>query len=141
MFQMQSIELIINKLNENMRRRSGLATDTTTSVSNLSESSSSSVKVSSRLFFSPTDAVSVQISKLRYVVEELEILINDNFLQKKNDLLSRGNQTEDIIEENQGEQRKELRAELDQSKLKLKEMENENAKNKVVVGGLCEKVN
>ena len=60
--------------------------------------------------------------------------------QKKNDLLSRGNQTEDIIEKNQEEQRKELRTELDQSKLKLKEMENENAKNKVVVGGLCEKV-
>ena len=93
------------------------------------------------MFFSPTDAVSVQISKLRYVVEELEILINDNFLQKKNDLLSRGNQTEDIIEENQEEQRKELRTELDQSKLKLAEMENENAKTKVVVGGLCEKVN
>ena len=141
MFQMQSIELIINKLNENMRRRSGLASDTSTSVSNLSESSSSSVKVSSRMFFSPTDAVSVQISKLRYVVEEPEILINDNFLQKKNDLLSRGNQTEDIIEENQEEQRKELRTELDQSKLKLAEMENENAKTKVVVGGLCEKVN
>ena len=47
----------------------------------------------------------------------------------------------DIIEENQEEQRKELRTELDQSKLKLAEMENENAKTKVVVGGLCEKVN
>ena len=92
-------------------------------------------------YFSPTDAVSVQISKLRYVVEELEILINDNFLHKKNDFLSRGNQTEEIIEENHEEKREELRTELDKSKLKLAEMETENAKNKVVVGGLCEKVN
>ena len=92
------------------------------------------------VFLSPTDAVSVQISKLRYIVEELEILINDNFLRKKNDLLSRGNQTIEIMEENQVEKTNELRTELDKSKIKLAEMENQNAKNKVVVGGLCEKV-
>ena len=47
----------------------------------------------------------------------------------------------EIIEENQEEKTKELRTELEKSKIKLAEMENENAKNKVVVGGLCEKVN
>lgn len=55
-------------------------------------------------------------------------------------MLSRGNQTEEIIEENHEEKREELRTELEKSKLKLAEKENENAKNKVVVGGLCEKV-
>jgi len=121
--EMQSIEIIIKKLNENMRRRSGLTTPTT-SNSSITESSLSVVK----------------ISKLRYVVEELEILINDNFLHKTNDLLSRGNQTEEIIEENHEEKREELRTELEKSNLKLAEMETENAKNKVVVGGLCEKL-
>ena len=47
----------------------------------------------------------------------------------------------EIIEENQEEKGAELRSELEKSKLKLVELENENAKNKVVVGGLCEKVN
>ena len=46
----------------------------------------------------------------------------------------------EIIEENQEEKTKELRTELEKSKIKLAEMENENAKNKVVVGGLCDKV-
>ena len=44
------------------------------------------------------------------------------------------------MEENQVEKTNELRTELDKSKIKLAEMENQNAKNKVVVGGLCEKV-
>ena len=49
---MKSVELIINKLNENMRRRSGLTTPTTP-ISSMSESSSSpAVKVSSRTCFS-----------------------------------------------------------------------------------------
>ena len=57
-------------------------------------------------------------------------------------MLSRGNQTVEIMEENQEENTtNELRTELEKSKIKLAEMENENAKNKVVVGGLCEKVN
>ena len=47
----------------------------------------------------------------------------------------------EIIEENQEENTtNELRTELEKSKIKLAEMENENAKNKVVMGGLCEKV-
>ena len=47
----------------------------------------------------------------------------------------------EIIEQNQDEKGAELRTELEKSKLKLVEMENENAKHKVVAGGLCEKVN
>ena len=47
----------------------------------------------------------------------------------------------EIMEENQEENTtNELRTELEKSKIKLAEMENENAKNKVVLGGLCEKV-
>ena len=44
------------------------------------------------------------------------------------------------MEETQVEKTNELRTELDKSKIKLAEMENQNAKNKVVVGGLREKV-
>merc|ERR1711974_294119 len=43
--EMQSIEIIIKKLNENMRRRSGLTTPTT-SNSSITESSLSVVKIS-----------------------------------------------------------------------------------------------
>ena len=80
------------------------------------------------------------MTKLQAVVEELEILINDNFLNRKFDLLNKGSQTDEAITEDEDEGRIELTEELRKSKIKLTEMENENTKVNFVIKGLCEKV-
>ena len=80
------------------------------------------------------------MTKLQVVVEELEILINDTFLNRKFDLLNKGSQTDEAIIEVEDESRIELTEELRKSKIKLTEMENENTKVNFVIKGLCEKV-
>lgn len=80
------------------------------------------------------------MTKLQVVVEELEILINDTFLNRKFDLLNKGSQTDEAILEVEDESRIELTEELRKSKIKLTEMENENTKVNFVIKGLCEKV-
>merc|ERR1712062_475500 len=117
--QLKGIELRITNLNEKMKLKTGLITS-----HSLSQSSSSAVK----------------ISQLHAVVEELEILINENFLNRKYDLLTKGNQTEDIIEANEKEDRIEKTEELRKSKIKIQEMENENTKVNFVIKGLCDKL-
>merc|ERR1712154_97034 len=82
----------------------------------------------------------IKITKLQGVVEELEILINDNFLNRKFDLLNKGNQTEEIIRENEDGFRIELTEDLRKSKIRLTEMENRNTKVNFVIKGLCEKL-
>ena len=82
----------------------------------------------------------LQISQLHAVVEELEILINENFLNRKYDLLTKANQTEEIIEGDEKEDRIEKTEELRKSKIKIQEMENENTKVNFVIKGLCDKV-
>ena len=74
------------------------------------------------------------------MVEELEILINDHFLHRKFDLLNKGSQTEEVIEHMEDETTLKLTEELQKSKIKLTEIENENAKVNFVIQGLCEKV-
>ena len=59
------------------------------------------------------------MTKLQAVVEELEILINDNFLNRKFDLLNKGSQTDDAITEDEDEGRIELTEELRKSKIKF----------------------
>ena len=118
-FQMKGIEFKIMNLNEKLKSKSGLF-----STSGLSESLSSPIKM----------------TKLQAVVEELEILINDNFLNRKFDLLNKGSQTDEAITEDEDEGRIELTEELRKSKIKLTEMENENTKVNFVIKGLCEKV-
>ena len=80
------------------------------------------------------------MTKLQAVVEELEILINDNFLNRKFDLLNKGSQTVEVIEHMEEDMRLELIEELQKSKIKLTEVENENAKVNFVIQGLSEKV-
>jgi len=129
--EIKGIELKMTKLNQKLKLKSGLSTPATSSLLDSSSPSSSSSSPSS----SP-----IKISKLHYVVEELEILINDHILNRKFDLLNKGCQTVQIIDETENDIRIELTEELQKSKIKLTEMENETAQVNFAIKGLCEKL-
>ena len=81
-----------------------------------------------------------QMSKLKYVTEELELLVSDTLLDKAIDLQSKGSQTNSSSYQSDWHETFLSDSDLNMAKIKIAELENEYRKEEVIKNGLFEKV-
>ena len=80
------------------------------------------------------------MSKLKYVTEELELLVSDTLLDKAIDLQSKGSQTNSSSYQSDWHETFLSDSDLNMAKIKIAELENEYRKEEVIKNGLFEKV-
>ena len=80
------------------------------------------------------------MSKLKYVTEELELLVSDTLLDKAIDLQSKGSQTTSSSYQSDWHETFLSDSDLNMAKIKIAELENEYRKEEVIKNGLFEKV-